>query len=612
MLDYLEKLQSEYEQIALNQIGQFKPFLSRKEFKDSCDILVENLNNLRHSIERLLKEHLYPTLERIEDISDEEEEELYEAAQNFSSFVTRQDPGIALKIYQALLQRARTKKDDAKILKYLYWCGITQFFFYAAQNERVLAYFEEGAAYADKYDSFEDPEIRKYIHRCMGNRSLMLHEIKGIDEAMAVEESNFSFWNKLIFEGKDTDFPWSGYFLNGLHQRRISLTKDPLYNRALESKKTLDLLLDTSISMNKLYNIDRETVSTFGGTRYDYYVYEAQFFLGMVSIDDMVENIEKRQAAVDPDDFSPDAMFTNIHLNSYLMNYIAKLDIEEEKRDKIVTSARKKTIDYIKTIPKTIHSDQMNVFIRLIGKYLNDSLSPCEQLDFMLNLTTMRNIMVHAHSLMVGKVAGLLTAQLIKQKPACFIGFLDITREEDVKKRTKKLRECANMSGLLHDLGKTACIETPYMNIRLLTVEEFELVKEHPVIGGDLLVREDGNTENECYTDVITGHHKYYDNSDGYPKDLDFTKSKNKIMIDIISVSDSIVSATDRISKTYADIISLKGICEEIKAEAGIRFSPVLAEVLEDEETYDALKRLLDKENTNTYYTAYLQAWSGR
>jgi len=612
MRDYLEKLQSEYEQIALNQIGQFKPFLSRKEFKDSCDTLVDNLNNLRHSIDKLLKEHLYPTLERIEDISDKEEEELYEAAQVFSSFATRQDPGIALKIYKALLQRARNKKDDAKILKYLYWCGITQYFFYAAQNERVLAYFEEGAAYANKYDSFDDPEIRKYIHRCMGNRSMMLHDVKGVEEAMAVEESNFSFWNKLIFEGKDPDFPWSGYFLNGLHQRRISLVKEPLYNRALELKKDLDLLLDASISMNKLYNMDREAVSTFGGSRYDYYVYEAQFLLGMVSIDDMVENIEKRQAAVAPDDFSPDAMFTNIHLNSYLMNYIAKLDIEEEKRDKIVTTARKNTIDYIKTIPMTMHSDQMNVFIRLIGKHLNDSLSPSEQLDFMLNLTTLRNIMVHAHSLMVGKVAGLLTVQLIKLNPECFIGFLDITRKEDVKKRTKKLRECANMSGLLHDIGKTACIETPYMNIRVLTDEEFELIKEHPEIGTALLVRGDGNTENDCFLDVITGHHKYYDNSDGYPEDLDFTKSKNKIMIDIISVSDSIVSSTDRISRTYADVISLQDICEEIKAEAGIRFSPVIAEVLGDEETYDALNRLLDKEYINVYYTAYLQAWSGR
>jgi len=212
---------------------------------------------------------------------------------------------------------------------------------------------------------------------------------------------------------------------------------------------------------------------------------------------------------------------------------------------------------------------------------------------------------------MVGNVALLLTKHLADKNPACFIGCLGTTDEADVIAHKKELYEFAEMCGLCHDIGKTACIDNPYMHIRILTPEEFEIIKEHPSEGVKMMTREDGDTTNEGYIDVIAGHHKYYDNSAGYPEDVDVSKSKHKMMIDIIAVSNSLVSATDPISRTYTDIKSLESIREEIKAEAGTRYSPILAELLDDKKVFSEIKKLLEKESINAYYTAYLHAWSG-
>ena len=129
MRSFFMELQSEYEQITHNQIGRLEPGLSVCEVVSACKKITENIRILRSDIELILKENLYPMLDNITGISDEDEADLFSTVQEISSYEVRLDPGLALMVYQKLLERAREKKDDNKILKYLYWCGITLFFF---------------------------------------------------------------------------------------------------------------------------------------------------------------------------------------------------------------------------------------------------------------------------------------------------------------------------------------------------------------------------------------------------------------------------------------------------------------------------------------------------
>jgi hypothetical protein len=122
MQDISTKLLSNYEQIATNLINRLEPGLSADEVVSKYKESVQSIIALRRNTDSMLKEHLYPILDNIAEISDEEDAELYAIAQKLSSYQTRHDPGLALRIYKVLLERARTKKDDAKILKYLFLC----------------------------------------------------------------------------------------------------------------------------------------------------------------------------------------------------------------------------------------------------------------------------------------------------------------------------------------------------------------------------------------------------------------------------------------------------------------------------------------------------------
>jgi len=612
MREFLIELQSIYDQIAENQIDRLVPGLSEAQVVSSYKKTKEKLSSLRLASEDIMKHHLFPMLDDISSITDEDEEALYITAQKISSYETRSDPALALKIYQGLLLWSRERKDDAKILKYLYWCGITLNFFSEDERGRILEYFKEGITYAEKYHSFSDPETRKYVHRCLGNTSMVYYFLDEPEKAMEIDEFSFCFWNKLMFTGIDLDFPWLNYFLTCLTHRYSFLSKKVHSDPDSETRDVLRKLLETAIMINKLYQKNRESFQVFGGTRYDYVLWEAQFLNGLISFDMLCENIEKRKAEFAADDYSPDAMYVKHDLNIYMMFYAKSMQRLRGRKDELVASVSSDTIEYFFRIPVSV--DPRGVSEQLVNSamHLSSAFKPDEQLDFVKELTTFRHIPTYAHSIMVSKIALCLTEYLITENPSCFVGCLGIDGVDNVRKSEPELLRYAEKSGLCHDIGKISFVMNPYINARILTEEEFEFIKRHPYYGKSMMMRDDGDdAPSSCkYVDVIFGHHKFYDNSGGYPEDFDINSAGNKIMINIISAADSIDAATDDTIKTYSQSKSLDEVCGEIIAEAGVRYSPVVAEALGDRRLRDSISILLEKERTRAYYTAYRHAWS--
>ena len=610
MKEFLLELQAVYEKISQNQIDRLEPGLSADDVISAYRNTCAALRSLRLSIERILNENLFPMLENIAGISHDDESELYTAAQKISAYESRADPVLALKIYQGLLQWAREKKDDAKILKYLYWCGITLYFFSQNERDRILAYFKEGASYIGKYRYFDDPEARKYIHRCLGNTSMLYYYMEDIEKAKEVDETAFNFWNRLLFSGVDPDFPWLNYFLTCLTHRHALFSEKVHSNPDSETKEVLKQLLETAITINKLYNKNRESFRVFGGTRYEYILWEAQFLNGLISFDMLHGNVEKKKAEFASDDYSPDAMYVKHDLNLYLMFYATAMQRLSGIKDEAVAALSADTIDYFSKIPKSV--DPRDVSRQLLNsvKHISSALGPTDQLDFVLKLTTLRHIPTCAHSIMTGKIAAYLTEYLIRKNPRCFVGFFGITHADQVRNRARELRQFVETCGLCHDIGKISYIINPYIHARNLTDDDIGLIKRHPADGAAMLAREDGKTDNDGYAEVIAGHHKHYDNTGGYPAEFDMNNAKYRIVIDILAAADSIDAATDDIAKTYAAVKTLDAVCDEIIAESGSRYSPIAADALRDEEVRKALARILNDSREAAYYTAYLHAWS--
>ena len=138
---------------------------------------------------------------------------------------------------------------------------------------------------------------------------------------------------------------------------------------------------------------------------------------------------------------------------------------------------------------------------------------------------------------------------------------------------------------------------------RKLTLEEFYCIKLHPsrtleFIGED--------KDFEIYHDIMLGHHKWYDGTEGYPIDFDNTKSKYKIAIDIISISDSIDAATDIVGRNYTKGKSFDEFLEELIKESGTRYNKDIVDIINQDEVLKEKLRYLTKEGREkVYYEAY-------
>lgn len=126
---------------------------------------------------------------------------------------------------------------------------------------------------------------------------------------------------------------------------------------------------------------------------------------------------------------------------------------------------------------------------------------------------------------------------------------------------------------LLHDVGKIGISESIINKEGKLTDEEYEAIKQHPVLGSQIL-----KSVSE-YPDLIIGaryHHERYDGR-GYPDKL---KGEDIPEIArIISVADAYDAMTSK--RSYRDPIPQQSVREEIVKGAGTQFDPKFAKIMQ-------------------------------
>jgi putative nucleotidyltransferase with HDIG domain len=123
-----------------------------------------------------------------------------------------------------------------------------------------------------------------------------------------------------------------------------------------------------------------------------------------------------------------------------------------------------------------------------------------------------------------------------------------------------------NVAGRLHDIGKIGIRDDILLKPGKLTVEEFEKIKEHPVIGAEI-VGQLGLWDRERH--IIRCHHERFDGS-GYPDGL--TKEDIPLLSRILFVGDSYdAMASDR---AYRKKMPDNLILESIQDGAGTQFDP--------------------------------------
>lgn len=137
---------------------------------------------------------------------------------------------------------------------------------------------------------------------------------------------------------------------------------------------------------------------------------------------------------------------------------------------------------------------------------------------------------------------------------------------------TPKQQNDIYMMGLLHDVGKIGVPDAVINKPGKLNDKEFELIKVHPVIGGNILKK---IVEMPKLSIGAKYHHERYDGS-GYPDGL----SGNDILEEaqIIAVADAYDAMSSR--RSYRDVLPQEVVKDELMKGKGTQFNPVFADIM--------------------------------
>ena len=150
--------------------------------------------------------------------------------------------------------------------------------------------------------------------------------------------------------------------------------------------------------------------------------------------------------------------------------------------------------------------------------------------------------------------------------------------------------ECNNVyySALLHDVGKIGIPDTIINKDGKLTDEEYEIIKQHPVIGEQIL----SSISEYPYLSIAAHHHHERYDGKGYPDKLkgeDIPKIAR-----IVAVADAYDAMTSM--RSYRDAIPQQKVREEIIKCSGTQFDPVYAKYMQHLIDVDTEYQMREKE----------------
>jgi putative two-component system response regulator len=126
--------------------------------------------------------------------------------------------------------------------------------------------------------------------------------------------------------------------------------------------------------------------------------------------------------------------------------------------------------------------------------------------------------------------------------------------------------------GLLHDIGKIGVPEAIINKTTHLTDEEYGKIKQHTVIGSEIL---DLVAEFPELAIGARSHHERYDGK-GYPDG--FAGSQIPVYARVIAVADAYDAMTSR--RSYRDVLPQNVVRSEIAKGRGTQFDPQFADVM--------------------------------
>lgn len=297
------------------------------------------------------------------------------------------------------------------------------------------------------------------------------------------------------------------------------------------------------------------------------------------------------------DDFDVEGGYYNVLVPLELICLIDKNNYNAEDAD-LLKTIYEGLCAYVFPIPNNgAMTFILEYFSAIVSRYI-EIPSGVGIEDFVLNCMAAIHPPTYVHSCMVGLLAECLCYHLLKYNPELFVGVQGNDTVDKVMKYKDEILSFAYHAALMHDAGKIFIIDTILVYGRKLLDFEFELIKSHPQMGNDLL-RLHGATRE--YADIALFHHKWYDDSKGYPTNLNSSVSEYKTIIDIVQCADCLDAATDTVGRSYNKGKTVSDFEEELKDGSGTRYAPWLYELFMHEDVHKDIEFILNNRRKRNY-----------
>ena len=569
----------------------------------------------------ILSSYFYPMLETERKLTSEEIRimRFFSSTLNNASNLINMDIPLIYRQAKRLLEDAECKQDDnMRILaldevvstSYIMICMTERLL---PVNDSAVRYKEFGLEAGEKLLKYLDKD--KFVTLSDESKELIvinaryLRVVSMVDGMMDTPESNALIIERMknalaiaddpFYREQLPNYDWDMHVYRTLEY--IGTLSD--YNNAKGfTKEELEFINTSAERIQELYYSDDSVYSNADNTNETrLIIYRNAYLTGKISLQEYKDklremSLEDHRETLD-DNVSPAMVHTPLE---YLL-LIDSDNIEEEDRF-FLLQLYGLLITYMHQTPKMGKITFLLSYMFSILKHFIEIPGGISFEHVGINLIAALHPPTYVHTLCVADFTKCLTNHLLKRSPELFIGMPGINSADDAKNNADKIIDFAYHAALCHDFGKLSIIETIITYGRDLLDGERRFITVHPSVGAYLLSLVPTTSE---YADIARGHHKWFDNTAGYPEDFDLDASPYKTIISIVTCADCLDAATDSVGRSYKKGKSLEELIDEFREGRGTRYAPYVVDLFSDKDILSEVSDILETKRDINYREAY-------
>ena len=563
-----------HNQVRLNQLQN--SYLSCNSGLDDIIALMREIHNQQKQIfkedNEILEKVFFKYKRNPELLTKEIFDGLQEMAISLATVEEQKDNVLANEIHKLLLKYAKTIGDIDLIFVESYYVGLTCFFLdFKGEDDGAYHHFKIALDYFDKYAELPR-ESRFFFNRCLGNCVMIVHTGRQNNPRAAFElaQKAFQFWNQKEVRSLDPNFPFDGWV--AVTKRNMMGLLD-VFRQGIGLEE--DILYLVYSFAQELY--DYEVEKNGSPTAYNIYALNAaKFHMGMISIEEMLEELDKTTTPIAESLYSQESKIRVIRNGTVYMVYLDNYSNVESKESDVF-----KRVEYIKNYISQIPTASFDkVIISALEEYLYFLASSSIytwSTEMLLESIAYRHFPSHVDIELCRIVSSIIADYIINNKPMMLVGNFGMTNIDEITQKTDEIKSFIDDTCRYHGIGKIYSLDVISNYSRSFFETDFGIINQYPEIGKERL-KKVGNIDNRHF-DVMDNHRLDYNRSN---RDSDV-----KIVSDLMKIVDTIVAATDHYGRPYRETKMLDKLIFELTGNGDVIYSKELLDLFKDEKLFN-------------------------